>query len=619
MHTKEKEPYHGGERRRYSSRSRENVRDRSGGRENVRDRSGGRENVRDRSGGREHYRRSHDDNYNKRYEGGNIDRNRNYSKDRKYYNNGPPHNDHHNYPRDRFYNRSPKRNFSKERNNDKHRYDRGHNHEWNNNHHGGNYYNNSYRGRNDRMDTKRYSMDRDRGRPHYDNHHNNMNNGMMRRERSKEMRSHAYKKGDPCKIFVGNISPDAREEEVRRKFAKYGDIISIQWKRRFAFIEYSKPIYAENAIHEENGKHYMGEELSVQAHHLSPFKNSYSGNYGNSYNNYKSDPRNYENKYSRNYSDNKFESIEKKNSLRIVVKNIDEKVSWQDLKDFGREVGSVNYANVIYNNNGNNKEWYGIIEYYNYETMKRAVEVLNGKKFNGVPVEVIKYTDSSVSSFYKNKERENDHHYYNNKDKGHNYHGPGGDKKYYDYDRDKMHRDDRREYNRRSNSGSYHRENGEGNYTRKRPNNRSEDMDRDRREKEYNEGDEGKDDHRRSLAEGRDNNFSDREDTKKIRKTASNRYGRNNKTENQNSSKKTKDEEYSVEREGSARYEENGYSGNDKDQDSRNQSIEQSPSSNSKRKPYKRNTTRRNNKTSEEYSPKDDRDVIYDDNTNPDK
>ncbi|SOV14579.1 RNA-binding protein, putative [Plasmodium gaboni] len=246
-----------------------------------------------------------------------------------------------------------------------------------------------------------------RDHPHKEFHHNENPyykkdfshrvppSGAIRRERGRDFRSHAYKKIGACKIFVGNISSNAREEDVRRRFEQYGDIMHMQWKRRFAFIEYYKASHALNALEKENGKMFFGEELSVQEHQYN--MNSYG---------HKNDNRTHFNfKMSRNYSPTNFgnESIERRNSLRIVVKNIDEKASWQDLKDFGREVGSVSYANIV--EDYHSKEKYGIIEFYNHENAKDAINILNGKKFYGKSVDVIRYNDSDLSTRYKNKER----------------------------------------------------------------------------------------------------------------------------------------------------------------------------------------------------------------------
>ncbi|SOV77031.1 RNA-binding protein, putative [Plasmodium sp. gorilla clade G3] len=250
-----------------------------------------------------------------------------------------------------------------------------------------------------------------RDHPHKEFHHNENpyykkdfshrvpQSGTIRRERGREFRNHVYKKIGACKIFVGNISSNAREEDVRRRFEQYGDIMHMQWKRRFAFIEYYKASHALNALEKENGKMFFGEELSVQEHQYN--MNSYG---------YKNDNKAYFNfKMSRNYSPPNFgnESIERRNSLRIVVKNIDEKASWQDLKDFGREVGSVSYANIV--DDYHSKEKFGIIEFYNHENAKDAINILNGKKFYGRSVDVIRYNDSDLSKRYKNKERDDNY------------------------------------------------------------------------------------------------------------------------------------------------------------------------------------------------------------------
>ncbi|ANQ07624.1 RNA binding protein [Plasmodium coatneyi] len=537
-----KEAYHMEEGRRYASRSREKMN--AGGRYHHK-------NEHNHGG----YRKSSVDNYHKRNEASNVERGRNYSRDRRDYHqhvqrqhhreNGHDANRghsrsrtrsrspyHHKLGRDKYYNKSPKRNLSKERNRnaaiyddrngerkrgDKYKYEKERGSKWDSKngghyehdryaheryphdrpqydrppyerppydrppyerppydrppydrhqheryphdrpqydrpphqHHPGGPYNShtyEYReGRDERMNMRRYSPGGDRQRYMYENESNRMghNIGMMRRERPREMRNYFYKKADPCKIFVGNISPEAREEDVRRKFLKYGDIVNMQWKTRFAFIEYEKTSNAEIAIKEENGQLFFGEELNVQPHH--------AGNYFNN----RSDGRNfYPPIYRRNYSPNGNEIREKKNALRIVIKNVDEKASWQDLKDFGRDIGFVNYANVVQNDK---KERFGIIEYCNYENVKKAVEVLDGRKFNGITVEVMKFADSPLNMKFRGDGEDrrdgNSHHHYSG-DKDRSYHREGYDAEKGDYRRERFYershdrhddRDDRRD------------------------------------------------------------------------------------------------------------------------------------------------------------------------------
>ncbi|CAG9478672.1 unnamed protein product [Plasmodium vivax] len=639
------------EGRRYASRSREKMT--AGGRDHHK-------NEHNHGG----YRKSSVDNYSKRNETSNVERGRNYSRERRDYHqhghrqhhreNGhdanrgghspsrtrsrSPH--HHKFPRDKYHNKSPKRNSSKERTRnaavyddrngerkrgDKYKYEKEHSSKWDtkngghyeperypherypherhpldrpphdryphdrppyerppydrppydrpsydrppydrppferppydrppydrppydrppydrppferppHQHHPGGPHNSNmheYReGRDERMNMRKYSPGGDRQRYVYENDSNRMSNtiGMMRRERPREVRNYFYKKADPCKIFVGNISPEAREEDVRRKFLKYGDIVNMQWKTRFAFIEYEKTSHAEIAIKEENGQFFFGEELNVQPHH--------AGNYFHN----RSDNRSFYPPYGRTYSPNRNESREKKNALRIVVKNIDEKASWQDLKDFGRDVGSVNYANIIQDDN---KERFGIIEYYNSETVKKAVEVLNGRKFNGLAVEVMKFVDSPLNLKFKNRGEDrrdpNFHHpHSDDKDRAHHREGYDADRdahrreRFLERPHDRYEKHDRYErHDRYEKHDRYERRDKHEKHERRQEKETGKPHDRNkfgRDEKEDGQHDKGDKDHRRGGAHNDKRRGSSQERERANGEDAANREGR---------------------------------------------------------------------------------------------
>eukprot|EP00921_Rhytidocystis_pertsovi_P016368 GHVQ01025861.1.p2 GENE.GHVQ01025861.1~~GHVQ01025861.1.p2 ORF type:complete len:312 (+),score=38.74 GHVQ01025861.1:975-1910(+) len=67
---------------------------------------------------------------------------------------------------------------------------------------------------------------------------------------------------------------------------------------------------------------------------------------------------------------------DQRTGFRVLVFNLDERVSWQDLKDFGRNAGDVNFANV-FNYRGRKV---GVIEYFSEETMQRALHELEDRR-----------------------------------------------------------------------------------------------------------------------------------------------------------------------------------------------------------------------------------------------
>src|SRR5512146_1747028 len=74
-------------------------------------------------------------------------------------------------------------------------------------------------------------------------------------------------------IYVGTLTPDTTEDEVRQAFAAYGDVSSVKIirdgatseSRGFGFVEMPSEDQAKAAINEMNGKELKGTALHVEA------------------------------------------------------------------------------------------------------------------------------------------------------------------------------------------------------------------------------------------------------------------------------------------------------------------------------------------------------------------
>lgn len=73
------------------------------------------------------------------------------------------------------------------------------------------------------------------------------------------------------KIFVGSLSFQATEEDLKSAFAPYGTVVSVfiptdrmtGRKRGFGFVEMSSPDEAARAISEMNGKEILGRPVAL--------------------------------------------------------------------------------------------------------------------------------------------------------------------------------------------------------------------------------------------------------------------------------------------------------------------------------------------------------------------
>jgi RNA recognition motif-containing protein len=73
-------------------------------------------------------------------------------------------------------------------------------------------------------------------------------------------------------IYVGNLTPDTTEDELRQAFAAHGDVSSVKIirdgatgeSRGFGFVEMASEEQAQAAITEMNGKELKGNALHVE-------------------------------------------------------------------------------------------------------------------------------------------------------------------------------------------------------------------------------------------------------------------------------------------------------------------------------------------------------------------
>lgn len=73
------------------------------------------------------------------------------------------------------------------------------------------------------------------------------------------------------KLFVGNISWDAKDEDLEQLFAEFGEVTSARIvtdkftgkSRGFGFVEMGTDEEAQAAVDALNGKDWMGREIAV--------------------------------------------------------------------------------------------------------------------------------------------------------------------------------------------------------------------------------------------------------------------------------------------------------------------------------------------------------------------
>ncbi|KAI0032819.1 hypothetical protein K488DRAFT_49015 [Vararia minispora EC-137] len=170
------------------------------------------------------------------------------------------------------------------------------------------------------------------------------------------------------RLYLGKLPPDARSEEVTKIFDGYGKIVDCKVMTGFGFVEFDSSRDAEDAVQQFNGKSFMGQNIVVEfAKESRPRR----------------DP----------YLDDRARA-RRPPGIRVVVTGISRDTSWQDLKDFGREAGSVSFADIDRDLPGQ-----GVLEYLVRDDAERAVKELDGKDLRGQPVRVQMGDDRGADNY----------------------------------------------------------------------------------------------------------------------------------------------------------------------------------------------------------------------------
>jgi len=201
------------------------------------------------------------------------------------------------------------------------------------------------------------------------------------------------------RLYLGRLPTDARSEDVAQLFEGYGRIVDCrvmtgssdkrnpsstklnQPSSGFGFVEFENSKDAEDAVQQFNGKPFMGVNIVVEfAKESRPRRDVYEGE------RHHGAPRS-----------------RRPPGIRLIVSGVSRDTSWQDLKDFGRDAGSVSFADIDRDTPGN-----GILEYLSRDDADRAVKELDGKDLRGRPVRVMLDDSRGGPDNYRRDDRRDD-------------------------------------------------------------------------------------------------------------------------------------------------------------------------------------------------------------------
>uniref|UniRef100_A0AAY4BUN2 RRM domain-containing protein n=1 Tax=Denticeps clupeoides TaxID=299321 RepID=A0AAY4BUN2_9TELE len=122
-----------------------------------------------------------------------------------------------------------------------------------------------------------------------------------------------------CRIFIGRLSPTAREKDVERFFKGYGRIRDIDLKRGFGFVEFDDPRDAEDAVYDLDGKELCNERVTIE-HARVRRRGRGRGGGG---------PGRFPDRFSRGSQDSRRNPPPMRTENRLIVENLSSRVSWQ--------------------------------------------------------------------------------------------------------------------------------------------------------------------------------------------------------------------------------------------------------------------------------------------------
>ncbi|KAL3968493.1 bromodomain-containing protein 2 [Sarotherodon galilaeus] len=178
-----------------------------------------------------------------------------------------------------------------------------------------------------------------------------------------------------CRVFIGRLSPHARERDVEKFFKGYGRIREINLKNGFGFVEFDDHRDADDAVYELNGKELCSERVTIEHARsrrgrgggpgMGRFGGGGGGGGGGGY------------RQSRSSGSSRY-GPPVRTDHRLVVENLSSRTSWQDLKDLMRKAGEVTFVDA---HRPTKNE--GVVEFASRSDMKNAISKLDGTELNG--------------------------------------------------------------------------------------------------------------------------------------------------------------------------------------------------------------------------------------------
>lgn len=182
------------------------------------------------------------------------------------------------------------------------------------------------------------------------------------------------------RVYVGNLAPDCRERDLEKFFKGYGRLGEVIVRNDFGFVDFDDHRDADDAVSELDGKDFFGRRVRVELAKGDRQKNFERDRRSYGYNGRRSPPR------SNGYQSGRWTGPPgrtPRTQWRVIVDNISSRTSWQELKDYFRSAGDVNYCTA-------NKLSYGVgmVEFVDRRGMENALDKFNNTELDGKVIRV---------------------------------------------------------------------------------------------------------------------------------------------------------------------------------------------------------------------------------------
>ncbi|BGP27257.1 splicing factor, arginine/serine-rich 4 [Rhodotorula toruloides] len=187
------------------------------------------------------------------------------------------------------------------------------------------------------------------------------------------------------RLYVGRVPQAATRADFDDVFGRMGKLVDVRIMAGFAFIEYADLRDAEEAVNELNNKDFLGDRIMVEF--AKPPRSIMDDRFGGP------PPRG--GGYGGGYGGPPSRGFDRPpppragSGFRITIQGLREGTSWQDVKDFARQAGTVSFADV-----DRRDPTVGFVEYNSRYDAEDAVRKLHDTELNGAKVSVVEDFDS---------------------------------------------------------------------------------------------------------------------------------------------------------------------------------------------------------------------------------